>query len=174
MRKDRKISSKGSRRKCEKPHFTEPGPSPPTIPGSAVPLTKEALRLLNRNTRENSKNSNSNMSEVGTTDAQRSINAYDPEYRNALEDGDIHFAEKTDTPPDFDELRQAMLLPGSSPEPNDIVARNLRARLTNANNENASLRESDMATRSRRCVDSEYTDRFRTDLKPHFSAADGR
>ena len=57
------------------------------------------------------------MSESGTTEAQGSINAYDPEYRNALEDRDIHFAEKTDTPRDFDELRQAMLLPGKSPEP---------------------------------------------------------
>ena len=141
MRKDRKILPKGLKRKCEKPHLTEPDPLPPTIPGSAVPLTKGALRLLNRNTGENSKSLSSNMSESGTTEAQGSINAYDPEYRNALEDGDIHFPEKTDTPPDFDELRQAMLLPGKSPEPNDIEARNLRAQLTDANNESASLRE---------------------------------
>ena len=102
------------------PEFTEPDPLPPTIPGSAVPLTKEALGLLNRNTGDNSKSISSNTSESGTTEAEGSINVYYPEYRNALEARDIHFAEKTDTPPNFDELRQAMLLPGKGPEPNDI------------------------------------------------------
>ena len=123
------------------PHFTEPDPSPPTVLGSAVPLTKEALGLLNGNTGETSRSLSSNTSESGTTEAEGSINAYNPDYRNALEARDVHFAEKTDTPPDFDELRQAMLLPGNGSEPNDIEAENLRAQLDDANNESAVLKE---------------------------------
>lgn len=141
MRKDRNISPKGLKRKCEKPHTTEPDPLPPPIPGSAVPLTKEALRLLNRNTGENSKSLSSNMSESATTEAQGSINAYDPEYRNALEERDIYFADDKAPPHDFQNLWEAMWLPRESPELADIQAETFRAQLTDAGNESAAVKD---------------------------------
>ena len=101
----------------------------PSISELPVPLTEEALLSLNRNTDENSKSLSSRMSsdvsESGTSEAESgSINAYDPEYWNSLEDRDIFFAESKDAPPDFHELREAMLLPRDSPEPDNLKAKN--------------------------------------------------
>ena len=80
----------------------------------------------------------SDVSESGTSEAESgSMNAYDPQYRNALEDRDIFFAKNRDTPPDFHELREAMLLPRDSPEPDDLKAKTFRAQLTDANNESS-------------------------------------
>ena len=57
---------------------------------SPVPLTKEAFGLLSHNTEEHSKSSNmvSGISESVTSEVQSrsSLNAYDPGYRDALED----------------------------------------------------------------------------------------
>ena len=142
-RKDRAIIRKRSRGKRETPHTIEPAPKPPSISESPVPLTKETLRLLNRNT-ENSKSSNmvSGDSESATSEAQfGSINTYDPEYRNALEDRDIFFADGKDPPLNFHELWEAMIRPRGSPRPDDIEAENFRAQLTDANNESASVKD---------------------------------
>ena len=110
-----------------------------------MPLTKETLRFLNRNTDvEDSKTSNtiSEVSESVISEAQSgSINAYDPEYRNALEDRDIFFAVGKDLPFNFHELWKAMLQPRDSPGPDDIEAENFRAQLTNANNGSASVKD---------------------------------
>ncbi len=144
-RKDRAIIRKRSKGKCEQAHTIEPDPTPPSISASPVPLTKEALRLLNRNTDvESSKSSNmiSDVSESVTLQAQSgSMNAYDPEYRNTLEDRDVFFADDKDPPPNFHELWKAMSLSRESPGPDDIEAENLRAQLTNANNESASIKD---------------------------------
>ena len=121
----------------------EPAPRPPSISESPAPLTKEALHLLNRNT-ENSKSSNmvSGDSESVTSEAEsESINAYDPEYRNALEDRNIFFADGKDPPLNFDELWEAMIRPRESLGPDDIEAENLRAQLSDANNESASVQD---------------------------------
>ena len=114
---------------------------PPPILGLPVPLTKEALQLLDRNTGENSKGLSSNMSEIVTSEAQGSINAYDSEYRNALEDRDIYFADDKDPPGDFHNLKEAMLLPRESPELDDKQAENFRAQLTDAGNESESVKD---------------------------------
>lgn len=110
-----------------------------------MPLTKETLRFLNRNTDvEDSKTSNtiSEVSESVISEAQSgSINAYDPEYRNALEDRDIFFAVGEDLPFNVHELWKAMLQPRDSPGPDDIEAENFRAQLTNANNGSASVKD---------------------------------
>lgn len=113
---------------------------PPPIPELPVPLTKEALRLLDRNAGENSKGSCSNMSETVTSEAQGSINTYDSEYRNALEDRDIYLADDKDPPDDYHALKEAMWLPRESPELDDIQAENFRAQLTDAGNESASVK----------------------------------
>ena len=107
-------------------------------------MTKEALRLLNRNTDlETSSKSKmlSDLSQSVTSKAQSgSINASDPEYHNALQDRDIYFADDKDPPPNFYDLRGATLLPKESPGPDDIEAENSRAYLTDAN-ESASVKE---------------------------------
>ena len=47
----------------------------------------------------------SGISESVTSEAQSgSMNAYDPGYRDALEDRDIFFADGRDSPPDFHEI----------------------------------------------------------------------
>ena len=43
--------------------------------------------------------------------------------------------------PDFHELRESMLLPRDSLEPDDLKAKDVRAQLTDANSESASLWE---------------------------------
>ena len=70
---------------------------PPYMSESSVLLTEEALCSLNRNKDEDSKSLSSKISsdasESGTSGAEsRSIDAYDSEQRNALEDRDICFA----------------------------------------------------------------------------------
>ena len=101
--------------------------------------------MLNRNTDvENSKSSNmvSGVSESVTSEAQSgSVSAYDPEYRNALEDRDIFFADDKDPPSNFHDLWEAMLRPRESPGPDDIEAETFRAQLTDANNESASVQD---------------------------------
>ena len=143
--RDRAIFRKRFKGKCEQSHTIEPDPKPPSLSASPVPLTKETLRLLNRNTDvENSKSSNmiSEVCESVTSEAQSgSINAYDSEYRNALEDRDIFLADGKDPPPNFHELWKAMLQPRESPGPDDIEAENLRVQLTDANNESASVKD---------------------------------
>ena len=144
-RKDRAIIRKRSRGKCGQPNTIEAEPTPPSILASPVPLTNEALRLLNRNTEEHSKSSDMvlGVSESVTSGAPSgpSISAYDPEYQDALEDRDIFFADGEDPPADFHELWEAMLQPRESPGPDDIEAETFRAELDEAKNPSASVQD---------------------------------
>lgn len=76
----------------------------------------------------------SGVSETIISEAQSgpSLNAYDPEYRDALENRDISFADSKDTPPDFHELWEAMLKPRESPGAEDIKAKTFRAEAESA------------------------------------------
>ncbi len=109
-----------------------------------MPLTEEALNLLNRNTNLESSRSSKLVSDVNesvTSEAESgSINAPDPEYHNALQDRDIYFADHKDAPPNLHDLWEAMLLPEESLGPDDIEAENIRAHLTNGNNESESVK----------------------------------
>ena len=82
----------------------------------------------------------SGISESVTSEAQSgSMNAYDPGYRDALEDRDVFFADGRDPPPDFHEIWEAMLRPREGPGRDDIEVEIFRAELTEASNESASV-----------------------------------
>ncbi|KAK0513920.1 hypothetical protein JMJ35_003642 [Cladonia borealis] len=85
----------------------------------------------------------SGVSESVTSGAQSgpSVNAYDPEYRDALEDHDIFFADGENPPPDFHELWIAMLQPKESPGPDDREAETFRAVLTEASKQSTSVQD---------------------------------
>ena len=120
-------------------------PTPPSIRASLVPLTNEAIRLLNRNTEEYSKSSDmvSGVSESVTSGASTgpSMNAYDPAYEDALQDRDIFFADDKEPPPDFHELWEAMLQARKSPGPDHMEAEVFRAELNEVKNGSANVHD---------------------------------
>ena len=144
-RKDRAIIRKRSRGKCEQLNPAEADPTQPQDLASPVPLTKEAIRLLNHNTEEYSKSSNMvsgvNGSVTFGAQSEPSLNAYDPGYEDALQEHDIFFADNKDPPPDFHELWEAILQSRESPGPDHMEAETFRAELNEAKNGSASVRD---------------------------------
>ena len=120
-------------------------PKAPSREPTRVPLTKEALHQLDRinfpsASKAISLEKSDQMADSTTTEEQKcSIGPYNPDYKSALEDRGIVFADDQDdlVPADLADLKEAILAPRKGPGPDEAAAKILRKQISRLPNEAA-------------------------------------